>query len=58
MDYSENYVTPTLPRPKCVCKLSDDSFNITSGPITLFGPCENYDFLLWAIRLATKALMC
>lgn len=46
-DCSENYVTPTLRASQmCVCKLSDDLLNITSEPITLFGPSESYDFII------------
>ena len=46
-DCSENYITPTLRVSQmCVCKLSDDLLNIVSEPVTLFGPSEDYDFVI------------
>ena len=44
-DCSENYISPTLRVSQmCVCTLSDDLTQVTSEPITLFGPSEEYDF--------------
>lgn len=46
-DCSENYVTSTLRASQmCVCRLTDDLLNIASEPVTLFGPSENYDFVM------------
>ena len=46
-DCSENYVAENVRASEiCVCELSDDLLNVTSEPITLFGPSEDYDSIM------------
>ena len=46
-DCSENYVAENVRASEiCVCQLSDDLLNVTSEPITLFGPSEDYDSIM------------